>query len=77
MSPSGSASASPPEASAPSAADTLSALAAAETAAQAQRATACDAAQGPALARDLCLIAASEAQHASALAGWAVRESRS
>jgi hypothetical protein len=74
--PSGSASASP-SASARSVADTLSALAAAESAAQVQRATACDAAQGPALARELCLIAASEAQHAAALAGWAARESRS
>jgi hypothetical protein len=42
-------------------------LAAAESAAQAQRATACDGAQDPGLARDLCLIAASEAQHAAAL----------
>ena len=39
----------------------------AESAAQAQRATACDGAQDPGLARDLCLIAASEAQHAAAL----------
>jgi hypothetical protein len=55
----------------------LAGLAEAETVAQAQRASACDGAQDPGLARDLCLIAASEAQHASALAGWAVRESRS
>jgi hypothetical protein len=46
----------------------LAALADAESAAQAQRAAACDGAQDPALARDLCLIAASEAQHSSALA---------
>jgi hypothetical protein len=46
-------------------------LAAAEAAAQAQRAEACDAAQDPGLARELCLIAASEAQHATALHGLA------
>lgn len=51
-----------------SASSVLAALADAESAAQAQRAAACDGAQDPALARDLCLIAASEAQHASALA---------
>jgi hypothetical protein len=42
-------------------------LAQAEAAAQAQRAAACDAAQDPGLARELCLVAASEAQHATAL----------
>ena len=64
-----------PEASAapPSASEVLDKLAAAESAARAQRATACDGAQDPALARDLCLIAASEAQHAAALAGLAAK----
>jgi hypothetical protein len=52
-------------------------LAAAESAAQAQRATACDGASDPGLARDLCLIAASEAQHAAVLADFAARESES
>lgn len=46
-------------------------LATAESAANAQRATSCDGAQDPALARDLCLIAASEGQHASVLEGLA------
>jgi hypothetical protein len=54
--------------------EVLAALAAAESAAQAQRATACDGAQDPGLARDLCLIAASEAQHAVALEGLAAGE---
>lgn len=52
-------------------------LAEAEAAAQAQRATACDGAQDPALARELCLIAASEAQHATALEVLAARGSGS
>ncbi len=51
----------------PGASSVVAELAAAESAAQAQRATACDGAQDPGLARDLCLIAASEAQHAAAL----------
>ncbi len=57
-----------------SAEDALAGLAAAESEAQAQRASACDGAQDPALARDLCLIAASEAQHAIALEGLAGQE---
>jgi hypothetical protein len=68
-SPSGSprASSSPSGSSDAGAASVVAELAAAESAAQAQRATACDGAQNPGLARDLCLIAASEAQHAAAL----------
>jgi hypothetical protein len=68
-SPSGSprASSSPSGSSDAGAASIVAELAAAESAAQAQRATACDGAQNPGLARDLCLIAASEAQHAAAL----------
>ena len=46
---------------------TLTGLADAESQALAERTSACDSAQSPALARDLCLIAASEAQHAQAL----------
>ena len=46
-------------------------LLAAEQEAQAERIAACDAAASGALARDLCLIAASEAQHAEALAALA------
>ena len=46
---------------------TLTGLAEAESLALAERTSACDSAQSPALARDLCLIAASEAQHAQAL----------
>lgn len=46
----------------------LSDLAAAESAARDQRIAACDAAVDPALARELCLIGASEAQHAAVLA---------
>jgi hypothetical protein len=53
--------------SGPSAASVLAALVDAEKAAQAQRAAACDGAQDPVLVRELCLIAASEAQHATAL----------
>jgi hypothetical protein len=75
---SGTASTGSPAASpgAPSAGGTRSVLvglADAESAAQSQRATACDGAQDPALARELCLIAASEAQHATALAALAER----
>ncbi len=55
----------------------VSELAAAESAAHDQRATACDGAKDPGLARDLCLIAASEAQHAAALDDLAERESGS
>jgi len=73
----GSSNVSPGATSAPSAADTLTALAAAESRAQAERATACDGAQDPALARDLCLIAASEAQHAAALDDLAGEEPQS
>jgi hypothetical protein len=47
--------------------DTLAHLADLEAQAHEQRASACDGAQEPGLARDLCLIAASEAQHAAAL----------
>ena len=65
------ASASPPS----TAAEVLAELTAAESAGRAQRATACDGAKDPALARDLCLIAASEAQHAAALAGIAAQGS--
>ncbi len=46
---------------------TLAALAAAEAAARGERIAACDAALDPTLARDLCLIGASEAQHATVL----------
>ena len=46
---------------------TLTGLAAAESQAVAERTSACDSAQSPALARHLCLIAASEAQHAQVL----------
>jgi hypothetical protein len=46
---------------------TLARLAAAETAARAEHIRSCDAAAAPALARDLCLMAASEAQHAVVL----------
>ena len=56
---------------------TLAELAAAEAAAQRQRAAACDGAADPALARDLCLIAASEAQHAAALERLAAQGSES
>jgi hypothetical protein len=45
----------------------LAALAAAERAAQVARVAACDGAASAQLARDLCLIAASEAQHAAAI----------
>jgi hypothetical protein len=55
----------------------LTGLADAESAAQAQRATACDGAQDPGLARDLCLIAASEAQHAEALDVLAAKDAGS
>lgn len=51
----------------PSRRKTLTGLAEAESLALAERTAACDSAQSPALARDLCLIAASEAQHAQAL----------
>jgi hypothetical protein len=56
---------------------TLAELAAAEVAAQTQRADACNGAADPALARDLCLIAASEAQHAAALERLAAQGSES
>ena len=46
---------------------TVKALAEAESKAQAQRTDACDSALDAGLARDLCLIAASEAQHAEVL----------
>jgi hypothetical protein len=59
------------------AAQTLAALAAAESQAQAQRASACDGAVDPGLARDLCLVAASEAQHAALLEGLADEEAPS
>ncbi len=58
-----------------SASAVLGGLADAEVAAQVQRATACDGARDPALARDLCLIAASEAQHAAALGSLAAQAS--
>jgi hypothetical protein len=45
----------------------LTALAAAEREAHVERVSACDGASAPGLARDLCLIAASEAQHAAEL----------
>ncbi len=54
-----------------SGAPSLTALARQERAASRQRTDACDEATGSALARDLCLIAASEAQHAVLLAGLA------
>ena len=60
-----------------SASSVLAGLAEAETVAQAQRATACDGAQDPGLARDLCLIAASEAQHAAALEALAAEDAGS
>jgi hypothetical protein len=72
-SPDGSSS-SPP---APSAAETVAALAAAESRAQAQRAAASDGAMDPGLARDLCLVAASEAQHAALLEDLAGEEASS
>jgi hypothetical protein len=56
---------------------TLAELAAAEAAAQNQRAAGCNGAADPALARDLCLIAASEAQHAAALERLAAQGSES
>lgn len=46
---------------------TLTGLTDAESQAVAERTSACDSAHSPALARDLCLIAASEAQHAQVL----------
>jgi len=49
----------------------LAALFEAERTARRQRVSACDGAVDPGLARDLCLIAASEAQHAAALRGLA------
>jgi hypothetical protein len=52
-------------------------LADAESAAQAQHVVACDAAQDPALARDLCLMAASEAQHAAVLQSFGRRRTTS
>ena len=61
----------------PSVAETVAALAAAESRAQAQRAAACDGAVDPGLARDLCLVAASEAQHAALLEGLASEEASS
>ncbi len=67
LSPTASPSGSADETPEASAASVLAGLAEAESAAQAERATACDGAQDPGLARDLCLIAASEAQHAAAL----------
>jgi hypothetical protein len=60
-----------------SASSVLAGLAEAETVAQAQRATACDGAQDPGLARDLCLIAASEAQHAAAIEALAAEDAGS
>jgi hypothetical protein len=47
--------------------EAIAALAAAEREARNARVSACDGASAPGLARDLCLIAASEAQHAAAL----------
>ena len=61
------ASASAPAGQGDAAPITLKALARAEAAAQAQHVASCDAAQDPALARDLCLMAASEAQHVAVL----------
>lgn len=55
-------------------ADVLSRLAATESTARDQRIAACDAAVDPALARELCLIGASEAQHAAVLAAAAREE---
>ncbi|HEX6888064.1 MAG TPA: hypothetical protein VF143_08150 [Candidatus Nanopelagicales bacterium] len=56
------------------AAQALTALAEEESAAQQQRATACDGVQEAALARVLCLVAASEGQHAVVLTAWSERE---
>lgn len=56
---------------------TLNDLADAESAAQAQHVLACDAAQDPALARDLCLMAASEAQHAAVIESFGRRKATS
>lgn len=75
--PLGSESPSPNTSPGPSIGKVLAQLAELESAAQAQRATACDRAWAPTLARDLCLVAASEAQHAATLAGLAARESES
>jgi hypothetical protein len=59
------------------AARSLAMLAASESLARAQRAAACDRAVDPGLARDLCLVAASEAQHAALLDGLADEEASS
>ena len=57
-----------------SAADVLAGLAAAERRARTARIAACDSAGDAMLARDLCLIAASEAQHAEVLGAAAAQE---
>ena len=59
----------------PAAAETVAALADAEAAARRERIASCDAALDPALARNLVLIAASEAQHAAVLEDLAEGES--
>lgn len=64
-----------PSATRPSAAETVAALADAEAAARRERIASCDAALDPALARNLVLIAASEAQHAAVLEDLAEGES--
>lgn len=55
----------------------LARLAAAEAQAHADRLTSCDGATNTALARDLCLIAASEAQHEQVLTGLGEQEGAS
>jgi len=73
--PSGSATPSAAPSASPDAgpAVSLQDLADAESAAQAQHVVACDSAQNPALARDLCLMAASEAQHAAVIQSFGRR----
>lgn len=66
-----SASASARPAPTPTVEESLAALAGAEDLARAQRITSCDAAASRSLARDLTLVAASEAQHAAVLEGLA------
>jgi hypothetical protein len=70
----GSATAAEDEPEAPSATQALATLADEESAAQQQRTSACDGVQDAALARVLCLVAASEGQHAVALTAWSERE---
>ncbi|MGB7979585.1 MAG: hypothetical protein WCF36_02200 [Candidatus Nanopelagicales bacterium] len=65
-----------PTASSAGAGTSLADLVRAETAAVGQRTTACDGALDAGLARDLCRIAASEAQHVDVLAAVLAAEAR-